>query len=115
MIADTTNTLIAEQTHVEDAESIGDDEEGGDWEEVEDDDHFGRNDINFLSDMLANIDDDDEEDNPELKNDPIYQTDMKAYLTDFLKNCHGHDINQFQSITNCLNDEEKETLAYILK
>ncbi|KAG1471470.1 hypothetical protein G6F56_002098 [Rhizopus delemar] len=115
LIADTTNTLIAEQTHVEDAESIGDDEEGGDWEEVEDDDHFGRNDINFLSDMLANIDDDDEEDNPELKNDPIYQTDMKAYLTDFLKNCHGHDINQFQSITNCLNDEEKETLAYILK
>lgn len=81
------------------------------------DDHFAtRNDINLLSDMLANIEDnDDEEDNPELKNDPIYQTDMKVYLTDFLRNCHAHNVNNFHQICSTqLNQEEKETLQYIL-
>ncbi|KAG1592125.1 hypothetical protein G6F48_002850 [Rhizopus delemar] len=116
LIADTTNNLIADQTHIEDAESVGDDEDVGDWEDVEDDHFATRNDINLLSDMLANIEDnDDEEDNPELKNDPIYQTDMKVYLTDFLRNCHAHNVNNFHQICSTqLNQEEKETLQYIL-
>lgn len=67
--------------------------------------------------MLANIDnDDDEEDNPELKNDPIYQTDMKVYLTDFFRNCNTHNINNFNEVCSTqLNLEEKQTLEYILR
>ncbi|KAG1180299.1 hypothetical protein G6F70_000463 [Rhizopus microsporus] len=116
LIADTTNTLLADQHPVEDAESVGDDDETGEWEDVEDDLFATRNDINYLSDMLANIENnDDEEDNPDLKNDPIYQTDMKVYLTDFLRNCHVHNINHFNEIcTSQLNQEEKDTLNYIL-
>ncbi|KAI9258508.1 armadillo-type protein [Sporodiniella umbellata] len=114
LIADTANALTADQTNVEDLESVGDDEDGGDWDDVEDD-HFGNNDIKYLSDMLANIEDDNEEDNPDLKDDPVYQTDMKAYLTDFLKNCHCQNLNQFHSLAQFLNEDEKETLSYILK
>jgi hypothetical protein len=67
--------------------------------------------------MLANIEnDDDEEDNPDLKNDPIYQTDMKAYLTDFFRNCNTHNINNFHEICQTqLNDEEKQTMEYVLR
>ncbi|CEG82743.1 hypothetical protein RMATCC62417_16763 [Rhizopus microsporus] len=116
LIADTTNTLLADQHPIEDAESVGDDDETAEWEDVEDDLFATRNDINYLSDMLANIENnDDEEDNPDLKNDPIYQTDMKVYLTDFLRNCHVHNINHFNEIcTSQLNQEEKDTLNYIL-
>ncbi|GAA5804125.1 hypothetical protein HPULCUR_009611 [Helicostylum pulchrum] len=111
---DLSNALMSEQAPPDEAESA--DEEGGDWEDV--DDVFAtRNDINLLSDMLANIDDnDDEEDNPELKNDPIYQTDMKAYLADFFRNCNSHNVNNFNEICQTqLNDEDKMTLEFVLR
>ncbi|KAI9307964.1 armadillo-type protein [Cunninghamella echinulata] len=71
-----------------------------------------RQDYNFLSDVLANLneEDDDEENNPDLKNDPIYQTDMKTYLVDFFRNCNTHNINHFLEIYQQLNDDEKYTL-----
>ncbi|CAO3648112.1 unnamed protein product [Mucor hiemalis] len=115
LAADTTNAYASEQAPIEDAESA--DEEGGDWEDVDDDLFASRNDINLLSDMLNNMDDqDDEEDNPDLKNDPIYQTDMKIYLSDFFRNCNAHNINNFVEICQTqLNEEEKMTLEYVLR
>lgn len=114
LAGDLSNALMSEQAPPDEAESA--DEEGGDWEDV--DDVFAtRNDINLLSDMLANIDDnDDEEDNPELKNDPIYQTDMKAYLADFFRNCNAHNVNNFNEICQTqLNEEDKMTLEFVLR
>ena len=115
LVADTTNAYASEQAPVEEVESA--DEEGADWEDVEDDLFSSRNDINLLSDMLNQVDNqDDEEDNPELRNDPIYQTDMKVYLSDFFRNCNAQNINHFVDICqNQLNDEEKMTLEYVLR
>ncbi|KAI7889931.1 armadillo-type protein [Mucor mucedo] len=118
LVSDLSNAFLTEGNPlVEDAES-GDEEEGGDWEDVEDSDLFSsRNNINLLSDMLGQLDEnDDEEDNPDLKNDPIYQTDMKAYLTDFFRNCHAHNINNFNEICqNQLNNEEAMTIECVLR
>lgn len=115
LVSDTSNAFVNEQAPIEEAESG--DEEGGDWEDVEDDLFSSRNDINFLSEMLNQVDNnDDEEDSPDLKNDPIYQTDMKAYLTDFFRNCNTHNVNNFVEICqNQLNEEEKMTLEYVLR
>lgn len=67
--------------------------------------------------MLGNLDDnDDEEDNPDLKNDPIYQTDMKVYFSDFFRNCHTHNVNNFNEICQTqLSQEENLTLDYVLR
>lgn len=115
LVSDLSNAFMSEQAPAEDAESA--DEEGGEWEDLDDDVFSSRNNINLLSDMLGNLDDnDDEEDNPDLKNDPIYQTDMKTYLTDFFRNCNTHNINNFVEICQTqLNDEEAMTLEYVLR
>ncbi|GAN01450.1 importin-9 [Mucor ambiguus] len=115
LVSDTTNAYMSEQAPAEDAESVEDD--GGDWEDVDDEPFASRNDINLLSEMLGNIEDnDDEEDNPDLKNDPIYQTDMKVYLADFFRNCHTHNINNFNEICQTqLSQEENLTLDYVLR
>ncbi|KAI8975506.1 armadillo-type protein [Mycotypha africana] len=115
LVAELTNALQMDQAPAEDVESIQDDEDG-DWEDVDEPPFSARNDFNLLSEMLNNLDEnDDEEDNPDLKNDPIYQTDMKVYLTDFFRNCNTHNINSFHEICQTqLNDEEKQTLEYVL-
>ncbi|KAI8992357.1 armadillo-type protein, partial [Pilobolus umbonatus] len=114
LIGDLTNALVSEQVPIDDAESV--EEEGGDWEDVDDEAFSSRNEINYLSDMLANIDDDDEEeDNPELKNDPMYQVDMRTYLSDFFRNCSMHNINNFSEIyQHGLHADEKHTIEYVM-
>ncbi|KAI7903140.1 armadillo-type protein [Cokeromyces recurvatus] len=116
LIADATTAYMNEQAPIEDAESV-DEDETGDWEDVDDDPFTARNDFHLLSDMLNNLDEnDDEEDNPDLKNDPIYQTDMKTYLTDFFRNCNTHNVNNFNEICQIqLNLEEKQILEHILR
>ncbi|KAI8640342.1 armadillo-type protein [Parasitella parasitica] len=115
LVSDATNAYISEQAPAEDAESVED--EGGDWEDVDDGPFASHNDINLLSEMLGNIEDnDDEENSPDLKNDPIYQTDIKAYLSDFFRNCQAHNVNNFHEICQTqLNQEEKLTLDYVLR
>lgn len=70
----------------------------------------------YYADMLNNLDEEDEEENnPDLKDDPIYKTDMKAYLTDFFKNCSAHNVNHFIELCqHHLTDIEKATLTQIL-
>lgn len=66
--------------------------------------------------MLAGTEDDDEENNEELKNDPIYQTDMRAYLLDFFRNCSAHNVNNFMELCqHHLPEAEKEILETELK
>jgi hypothetical protein len=58
---------------------------------------------------------DDEEDNPDLKNDPIYQTDIKSYLVEFFRTCNSQNVNSFGEVCqNYLNDDEKNLLQHIL-
>ncbi|KAI8368240.1 armadillo-type protein [Radiomyces spectabilis] len=116
LVADLSNTVTSEQVPQEEVESIGD--EDNEWEDLDDEIASAHKDFNFLSEMLANLpeDEDDEENNPDLKNDPIYQTDMKTYLTEFFRNCSGHNVNHFMDICqHQLNDEEKHMLDYVLQ
>ncbi|CEP15960.1 hypothetical protein [Parasitella parasitica] len=115
LVSDATNAFMSEQAPAEDAESVEDD--GGDWEDVDDEPFASRDDINLLSELIGNMEEnDDEENNPDLKNDPIYQTDMKAYLSDFFRNCQAHDINSFHEICQTqLSQEEKLTLDYVFR
>ncbi|KAI9023057.1 armadillo-type protein [Phycomyces nitens] len=116
LVADLGNTIPNDQAPQEDAESIGD--EGEDWEDLDDDPTFSsRQEFSLLSDILANIpeEEDDEENDPGLKDDPIYKTDMKEYLTDFFRNCSTHNVNHFVEICQQqLNDEEKHILSLAL-
>ncbi|KAI7859526.1 armadillo-type protein [Circinella umbellata] len=110
LVDDLQNNMTTEQQgQAEEVESVGDDE----WE---DEPTSGLAEIQYLSDMLAELDDDYEENNPELKDDPIYQTDMKAYLLDFFRNCTTHNTNNFMEIFQQHLDElQKETLNIALK
>lgn len=121
LVNDLANNMSAEQA--QDTESLlGDDE--NEWEDVDEGGGAGggfsnsQAEFQYLSDMFAELDaqDDDEENNPELKNDPIYQTDMRAYLVDFFRNCSAHNINHFMDLCRQhLNDQEREVLEQALK
>ncbi|ORZ19612.1 armadillo-type protein [Absidia repens] len=110
LVADMGNSLPNEHGQHDDAESLGDDD--AEWDDINDEAAFSaRQDFAYLSDMLANLgEDDDEENNPDLKNDPIYQIDMKGYLVDFFRNCSSHNVNHFMEICQQLNDDEKYIL-----
>ncbi|KAI8066912.1 armadillo-type protein [Gongronella butleri] len=115
LVADMGNSLAADTGAQDEADSIGD--EDGEWEDVVDDVAIrSRQEYQFLSDVLANMteDADDEENNPDLKNDPIYQTDLRAYLLDFFRNCSVHNVNHFMEICQQLNDDEKQILQAAL-
>ncbi|ORX54369.1 ARM repeat-containing protein [Hesseltinella vesiculosa] len=108
LVADLGNSLPNDTNAQDEADSIGD--EDGDWEDVVDDVATrSRQEYQLLSDVLANIteDDDDEENNPDLKNDPIYQTDLRTYLVDFFRNCSGHNVNHFMEICQQLTEDEQ--------
>ncbi|KAI8336598.1 armadillo-type protein [Chlamydoabsidia padenii] len=114
LVADMGNSLPNDHANQDDAESLGD--EDGEWDDITDEAAFAsRQDFNYLSDMLNNLgEDDDEENNPDLKNDPIYQTDMKTYLVDFFRNCSSHNINHFMEICQQLNEDERYILETAL-
>ncbi|KAI7871897.1 armadillo-type protein [Spinellus fusiger] len=115
LLSDLGNVLPNDQAPQEDNESVGD--EDNDWEDLDDDPSFSsRQEFDYLSDMLANIheDEDDEENDPGLKDDPIYKTDMKDYLTEFFRSCSQHNVNHFvETCQQQLNDEEKQILSVV--
>lgn len=93
-----------------------DDNEGAYISDSEDGGALSKADFEFLSEMLAGTEDDDEENNEELKDDPIYQTDMRAYLLDFFRNCSAHNVNNFMELCqHHLPEAEKEILETELK
>ncbi|KAL7284955.1 hypothetical protein ACG7TL_000044 [Trametes sanguinea] len=74
---------------------------------------FKADELAFLSDMLGPrgmaFDNDDaleEEDDEDLKNDPVSTMDMQAHLVSFLKECAARNTNHFSAVVDQLNPEE---------
>ncbi|KAJ3043965.1 Importin 9 [Rhizophlyctis rosea] len=94
------------------------DEEEGDWEDVED----PSSKFQFLSDALdegdiVDIDATDWEGaDADLWEDPIYQTDIKEYLVNFFKTCAAQDTNKFRAICEqYLTPTEKKRVEAIVQ
>ncbi|KAI9028536.1 armadillo-type protein [Hyaloraphidium curvatum] len=52
---------------------------------------------------------------PDLRNDPIYHTNMKEYLVQFFKSCQAQDLNHFSTISSqYLTDQERKVLHFVL-
>ncbi|RKP07583.1 armadillo-type protein, partial [Thamnocephalis sphaerospora] len=71
------------------------DDEDGDWEDLEEANLLGQEQLGFLSGMLQACDDvddaDDSADNPDIKNDPVYALDMKVACAVLLRaRTRGH-------------------------
>ncbi|CAA7265862.1 unnamed protein product [Cyclocybe aegerita] len=103
-------TLTA-QGEVYDVESDDGDE---DWaEEEKQNQGFKADEFAFLSDMLGPkgmafdndeiLDDNDDED---LKNDPVSHMDLQAHLQAFLRDCAAHNTNNFAQLVDQLSPEE---------
>lgn len=112
-------TTKIEEDEDQAAESDYEDEEGeDDWEDEEDD--RNKDQFSFLSDILdshgLDMDgEEEEEDDPDVLADPIYQLNMKDYLVDFFRQCVQQNSPAFaQSVTE-LSDVEKRTLSSLLE
>lgn len=108
-------------------------DDGEDDDEWEDDGaEFARageaDDLDFLSEMMgpggalagygaddaSDFDDEDGEDD-DLKEDPIFALDLPAHLKGFFQSSYAHDTNSFKHWAEMLNDEEKATLGRVLQ
>ncbi|ORX50392.1 ARM repeat-containing protein [Piromyces finnis] len=100
-------SLQEEESYVE-----GYDEEDDAWE----DDLAGEGDFKYLSEIVdyGYIDDDEggyEEEDEDIKNDPIYQIKINEYLQDFFRKCASANVNNFMGICEqFLNDSEKKII-----
>ncbi|KAI9315923.1 armadillo-type protein [Dichotomocladium elegans] len=112
LVGDLANTLVPENDSI-----TGLDDEDNEWETLSDSGAgMSKAEFTFLSDLAADVDEEDEENNEALKDDPIYQTDLRAYLVDFFRNCSAHNVNNFMEICHVhLNDSERESLEMALK
>ncbi|KAF9198116.1 hypothetical protein BGZ49_001176 [Haplosporangium sp. Z 27] len=114
---DLTNKIEEEEDQA--AESDYDDEGDDDWE---DDDEPGRGkEYSLLSDILDgngfDMDGDEEEDevDPDILADPIYQLNMKNYLVDFFRQCVQQNSPAFAQSISEISDVEKKTLSSLLE
>ncbi|ORX95566.1 ARM repeat-containing protein [Basidiobolus meristosporus CBS 931.73] len=92
-------------------------DEDGEWEDDENESPFApAEDYDFLSELLDNgAEFEDEDDDPELASDPIYQTNVKSYLSDFFRNCVAQNTSHFiQICERDLNAKEQKKIASIL-
>jgi len=100
-----------EESYVE-----GYDEEEDTWEESVGEE----GDFKYLSEIVdyGYIEDDGgyEEEDEDIKNDPIYQIKINEYLQDFFRKCANENTNNFMGICEqYLNDSEKKIIEGALK
>ncbi|THH01586.1 hypothetical protein EW145_g6890 [Phellinidium pouzarii] len=93
-----------------DADSDDGDE---DWQDEDNANPLNKDEIAFISDMLGpraaafdNDDFPDDNDDDDLKNDPISQMDMTGHLISFLKECATRNTNGFPDIVGQTSAEE---------
>ncbi|KAF9083483.1 hypothetical protein BGX23_011399 [Mortierella sp. AD031] len=115
---DLTNKIEEEEDQA--AESDYDDDDGeDDWED--EDDGRNKDEFAFLSDVLDSHgldmdgEDDEEEVDPDILADPIYQMNMKNYLVDFFRQCVQQNSPSFVQSVGELSDVEKRTLSSLLE
>jgi hypothetical protein len=75
--------------------------------------------LHLMIDMLTAAGDDIEDadesaENPEIKKDPVYNMDMKQYLTDLFKAFAHNNAPVFQELANALNESERAELRKII-
>ncbi|KAH7915756.1 armadillo-type protein [Hygrophoropsis aurantiaca] len=82
---------------------------------------FKEEEFAFLSEMLgprgANFDNDDileDNDDEDLKNDPVSQMDMQAHLVSFLRQCAAQNINNFNTNMEQLTAEEMNVVRQVV-
>ncbi|KAF9211537.1 hypothetical protein BGZ59_007935 [Podila verticillata] len=106
-----------------------DDDEFGDYDDEEDEEHSGskskKDKYGYLSDLLdahgLDMDgegyDDDEEDemDPDILADPIYQMSLKTYLIEFFRECIQQSSPAFAQSVAELSDVEKQALSTLLE
>ncbi|TPX35286.1 hypothetical protein SmJEL517_g02299 [Synchytrium microbalum] len=93
-----------------DEEDEGEEEGEDDWEDV-DEGKNGDSELRLLSDF-ADRNDFEDEDDLDLRSDPIYQLDLKEYLVTFFKTCYAQDTHGFRNIcTQFLSASERDKLS----
>ncbi|RHZ45257.1 hypothetical protein Glove_682g48 [Diversispora epigaea] len=99
----------------EEEEAIETDDEDDEWEDVEEPSPFGPSeDYIVLSEYAKNHDLETLEDDPDLKDDSVYNTNFKEYLMEFFRHCASQNINNFIEICSTLNQEQQQKLHYII-
>ncbi|KXS21609.1 ARM repeat-containing protein [Gonapodya prolifera JEL478] len=83
-------------------EDVEDDGEGDDWEDVNDSPFVSAENYKYLSDLIesgvVDLDSGDDEDDPDLKADPVYHIEMREYFVSFFKTCQSENVCGFQEI-----------------
>jgi len=97
------------------------DEEGDDWEDVDDEEKPAAKDLNVqqiieslfapAGDFMGFDDDDEDDDDPDIQDDPINTTDMKLFLTQFMKEFSQYP--HFNTFVEALNPTEKQCLSKV--
>ncbi|CAG8772464.1 9844_t:CDS:10, partial [Gigaspora margarita] len=92
---------------LDDEEAIETDDDDDEWEDVEEPSPFAPSeDYIVLSEFNKIRELEDLEDDPDIKDSPIYHTNLR-YLMDFFRHCASHNINNFAEICSALNEEEQ--------
>lgn len=90
------------------------------WDDTEESEMNGQQTLSGLLEQFAPasdysgcdlIDDEDVEDDPDALNDPIYQIDLQAYLTEFLQSLSRHQC--YSMFSQHHNDNERQVLRTI--
>jgi len=105
--------------NVPDVESDDGEEE---WEEEEKQNQgFKEDEFAFLSDMLGPrgmaFDNDDvleDNDDEDLRKDPVSQMDMQQHLITFFRDCAGRNTNNFQGMAKHLSEGEMQVLRKVI-
>lgn len=120
LVADLQSNLEAEQPAEEESAESGE-EENADWEDVDESPFAPAEEFAFLSEFIDageefENDDDDEANDTDLQNDPVFQTNLREYLIDFFRNCAVQNLNHFVDICqHNLNDIDKARLEEAIK
>ena len=107
---------IIEEANDEGDSGDEDDDEWDDDSQESDSSLTNGNKVIDLATLLAPaedyLDDDEDEDDPDCKNDPIYSMDLKQYLVNFIREFSSQPY--FSHFTPHLNPTEQETLRSLM-
>ncbi|CAB4420248.1 unnamed protein product [Rhizophagus irregularis] len=100
----------------DDEDSVETDDGCDEWEDVEEPSPFApAEDYVVLSEYLDKGKDlDDVDDDPDIKEDPVYLTNLRDYLTDFFRHCAMQNENNFVQLCSELNEDEQQKLQSLV-
>ncbi|RIA81823.1 armadillo-type protein [Glomus cerebriforme] len=100
----------------DDEDSVETDDGCDEWEDVEEPSPFApAEDYVVLSEYLDRGKDlDDVDDDPEIKEDPVYLMNLRDYLTDFFRHCAMQNENNFVQLCSELNEEYQQKIQSLI-